>query len=196
MTLRTPHESPFLRGPVALSHLLLRQFVRAGDSVVDATCGNGSDTLLLAELTAASGRVWAFDIQQQALAATTARLREADCLDHVTIVHAGHETLAELCGNQNNAIVFNLGYLPGGDRSVVTRPESTLAALAQCLKILKPGGIILITAYPGHDGGRQEAEALDEWIARLPPTCFHAWRMGQTNVPDSAPYLMFIQKAA
>lgn len=191
-----PREIPLIRGPVPLSHLFIRQFVRNGDHVVDATCGNGNDTLLLAELAGSAGRVWAFDIQQQAIASTAAKLAAAGYLDRTELVNAGHDTMAEHCGKQVKVVVFNLGYLPGGDQTVITRPESTLAGIEQSLEIIEPGGIVVITLYPGHTGGQQESAALETRLARLFPTNFHVWRMGQMNVPDTAPYCMLIQKAA
>ena len=191
----TPHDIPLLRGPVPLSHLFIRRFVARGDRVIDATCGNGHDTLLLAELAGPNGRVWAFDIQREALEATAARLAEAGHGDSVVLVHAGHETMAEHCRGPVKAAVFNLGYLPGGDRTVVTRPESTLAGLEQALALIAPGGVVIITLYPGHEGGQQEAALLEARLTQLPPAGFHAWRMGQMNVPATAPYVIMIQKA-
>jgi len=194
MSYCTPDDIPLLRGPVPLSHLLIRRFVRRGDHVVDATCGNGHDTLLLADLVGSSGRIWAFDIQKNAIESTSGRLAEADHNSTVVLVHAGHETITEHCSGPVKAVVFNLGYLPGGDRSVVTRPESTLAGLEQSLEIIEPGGVVIITLYPGHAGGRQESIILETRLAQLPPAGFHVWRMGQMNVPDTAPYLILIQK--
>jgi hypothetical protein len=195
MSYSTPDDIPLLRGPVPLSHLLLQSFVHPGDRVVDATCGNGRDTLLLAKLAGPSGRVWAFDIQQQALEATAARLDEAGGFDSVVLVHGGHETMAGHCAGPVKAVVFNLGYLPGGDRTVATRPESTLVALEQSLEILEPGGVVIVTLYPGHTGGQQERTFLESRLAQLPPAGFHVWRMGQMNVPATAPYLILVQKA-
>jgi SAM-dependent methyltransferase len=185
---------PLLRGPVPLSHLLIRQFVRCGDHVIDATCGNGYDTLLLAELIGADGRLWAFDIQQKAMDATSSRLTNAGCSEYAELIHAGHETIALHCNGPVKAVVFNLGYLPGGDRKVITRPDSTLAGLEQSINILASGGIVAITIYPGHEGGCLEQAALEEWMTNLPPDCFHVWRMGQLNVPIEAPYFVLIQK--
>ncbi len=195
MTLFSPPEIPLLRGPVALSHLMLRQFVHPGDTVVDATCGNGNDTLLLAELVGATGRVWAFDIQSEAICQTTRRLAHAGCAGQVRFIQAGHETMAEHVSAGVAAVAFNLGYLPGGDRTLITRPETTLSACQQALTLLKPGGMVAVTAYPGHDGGDSEHAAVDAWAAALAPRAFHAWRMGQMNVPDTAPYFIMIQKA-
>jgi tRNA G37 N-methylase Trm5 len=196
MNLSTPHETQLLRGPVPLSHLFIRRFVRPGNHVIDATCGNGHDTLLLAELVGSGGRVWAFDIQEQALEATSTRLSEAGMSASVKLVHGGHEGIKEQCTGPVRAVVFNLGYLPGGDRSIVTRPESTCAGLEQSLELLDSGGMVIITLYPGHEGGPQESSALETRLAQLPPDGFHAWRMGQINVPATAPYVILIQKAA
>jgi SAM-dependent methyltransferase len=190
----TSHDTPLLRGPVALSHLLIRRFVTLGDHVIDATCGNGHDTLLLAELVGPGGRVWAFDVQQAAIDATAARLAEVGGFEAVELVHAGHESLAEHCRGPVKAVVFNLGYRPGGDRTIVTHPGSTLAGLEQALEILAPGGIVVITLYPGHETGEQERIALEGRLGQLTPADHHVWRMGQINVPATAPYVILIQK--
>jgi SAM-dependent methyltransferase len=194
MNVPTSSETPLLRGPVPLSHLLIRRFVTSGDHVIDATCGNGKDTLLLAELVGANGRVWAFDIQQKAIDETSARLTDSGCFTYVELIHAGHETIAAHCSGPVKAVIFNLGYLPGGDRKVITRPESTLAGLEQSLEILTPGGIVALTVYPGHDGGAGEQSALEVRLNQLPPNSFHVWRMAQMNVTDDAPYVILIQK--
>lgn len=194
MSYSTPDDIPLLRGPVPLAHLFIRRYISRGDHVVDATCGNGHDTLLLAELVGSNGRVWAFDIQQKAVEATAARLAEAGGFESAVLIHAGHETMAEHCSGPVKAVVFNLGYLPGGDRTVATRPESTLAGLEQSLEILEPGGVVIITLYPGHEGGQQERSSLETRLAQLPPAGFHVWRMGQMNVPSTAPYVILVQK--
>jgi len=194
MNLYTPPEVPALRGPVPISHLFIRQFVGSGEHVIDATCGNGHDTMLLAELVGPGGRVWAFDIQQKAIDETSARLTNAGHIRCVELIHAGHETIAAHCTKPVRAVIFNLGYLPGGDRAVITRPESTLAGLQQSLEILGSGGIVAMTIYPGHEGGCRERIVVEEWMAQLSPKLFHVWRMSQVNVAAEAPYFILIQK--
>ena len=189
-------EIPRLRGPVPLAHLVLRTHLREGDLAVDATCGNGHDTLLMAELVGNTGRVWAFDIQEQAIQRTAARLAEFGLAERVKLLHKGHETMFEHVSGGLGAVVFNLGYLPGGDQSVITRPETTLAAFEQTVGLLRPGGILAVSVYPGHDGGASERRTVDAWAAGLAPQAFHAWRMGQLNVPASAPYFVLVQKVA
>lgn len=184
-----------LRGPVPLSHLFLRTFVRSGNNAVDATCGNGHDTLLLASLVGATGHVWGFDIQHEAIAATDSRLTEAGLSDRMTLLTVGHEELASHIAVPVQAVLFNLGYLPGGDRNIITRPETTSSALVQSLELLAPGGVVVVTVYPGHSGGDDEQDAVESWAAGLDPKAYHCWRMGQTNVSPTAPYLLLVQKA-
>ena len=184
-----------LRSAVALSHFFLGERVKPGDRVADATCGNGHDTLFLARLIEPDGKVWAFDPQEQALANTRLLLDEAGCLAQTELAAAGHERLAEFVGEPLNAATFNLGYLPGADKSFVTRPEQTLAALEQAAQLLLPGGIITICIYTGHPGGAEEGEAVEQWAATLEPAAFNVWICRQPNRPASTPYVMLIEKA-
>lgn len=196
MTSQPVYDIPLLRGPVPLSHLIMRSFVREGDKAVDATCGNGHDTRALAELAGPSGRIWGFDIQGPAIVATGRRLSEAGLAGRVTLVQAGHEEMGRYVDGPVKAVLFNLGYLPGSDRRVVTRPETTGMALEQSRKLLAPGGIVLVTVYPGHDGGAGEQRAVEEWAAALAERNYHSWRMGQINVMPDAPFCILVQKVA
>jgi hypothetical protein len=183
-----------LRSAVALSHFFLGERVEPGDHVADATCGNGHDTLFLARLVGPGGKVWVFDLQENALANTRQLLDEAGCLAQTELVAAGHERLSEFIGEPLKAAVFNLGYLPGGDKNIVTRPEQTLAALDQAAHLLLPGGIITICIYSGHPGGAEEGEAIERWGAKLPPERFNVWVSCPFNRPPTAPYLLLVEK--
>lgn len=194
MTVPSSTTIPPLRGPVPLSHLFLRSFLREGNTAVDATCGNGHDTLLLATLVGACGNVYGFDIQQQAIAETGRRVTDSGFSDRVTLLQRGHEELAEHVAGPLQVVLFNLGYRPGGDRSIITQPDTTGRALEQSLGLLAPGGIILVTVYPGHSGGAEEQSTVEAWAAALDPRACHCWRMGQANVNPTAPYLLLIQK--
>ena len=153
------------------AHALLRGHVRPGDIVIDATAGNGHDTLLLAELVGDTGHVFAFDNQTQAIESSKNRLAQADLLQRVTCIHHGHESMAQYIPaalrGRTSTIVFNLGYLPGGDKLHITQRESTLTALKQAMDLLMPKGLISIIAYTGHPGGREEAEAIKQWAKGL-----------------------------
>ena len=125
----------------------LLQAVNAGDTVVDATMGNGHDTLFLAEQVGPEGHVCAFDIQESALESTRALLEAHHAADRVTLFCQSHAELAGSVPAGIAAAVFNLGWLPGGDHTVTTRTASTRQAVLAALELLKPGGIVTICAY-------------------------------------------------
>lgn len=183
-----------LGGAVGFSRLFLRRAVRPGDRVVDATCGRGRDTLFLAELVGESGAVWAFDIQEEALAETGTRLREAGCSSRVRLVHAGHESLSAHVTEPLRAVVFNLGYLPGKRGGAMTRPDTTLSALDQACTLLAPGGVIVLAVYTGHEGGDEEAARIEAWAGALPACEYHAWKSFQLNRSHTAPYVLVVEK--
>lgn len=143
--------------------------VRPGETVVDATAGNGLDTVFLAGLVGAGGRVVAFDVQAEAVAATRRALAAAGLDDgRVRMVHGSHERLGEAARpGEVAAVMANLGYLPGGDHGVTTGVAGTLAALDGALGLLRPGGVITVVGYPGHPGGAAETKAVIEWAAGL-----------------------------
>lgn len=186
---------PLLRGPVPLTHLLLPVFLHEGDCAVDATCGNGHDTLQLARLVGDTGHVWGFDLQQQAITATASRLAQSGMMERVTLLQTGHEELNIFVKTPIQVVLFNLGYLPGGERTIITRPETTVSALKQSLELLAAGGVIMITIYQGHNGSQEEQAAVESWGASLKMGSYNCWRMSQANATPDAPYLMMIQKA-
>lgn len=147
-------------------HLCLEAHLSSGASVLDATAGNGYDTLKCAQLVAPDGQVTAVDIQTIALENCRKKLAEAQ-LDHLCQFHLGNHALLfeHLHPPQPyDAILFNLGYLPGGDHSCISTPENTLLALEACDRLLAESGLLIVTAYRGHPGGLAEAEAVEQWM--------------------------------
>lgn len=153
------------------AHTALAELLVEGDIAIDATVGNGHDTLFLARQVGESGTVYGFDIQEQALDTAYKRLQEEGLTGRVSLYHAGHEAMAvvlpESVSGRVKAVMFNLGYLPGGDKQRITAINTTLAALEQALSLLAPGGAISVLAYTGHPGGREEAEAVKFWARSL-----------------------------
>lgn len=153
------------------AHEAIRAVLRPGDIAVDATVGNGHDTRFLAEAVGPDGRVYGFDIQAGAIAAARARLEEAGLEKRVILLRRSHGEMAvalpPAARGRVRAVMFNLGYLPGSDKRVVTASESTLAALEQSLLLLAPGGRVSVLAYTGHPGGREEADSVKAWAAGL-----------------------------
>jgi len=183
-----------LYGAVPLAHFFLKVRLREGDAVVDATCGNGQDTLCLAALVGEAGVVRAFDVQEEALARAAERLAAAGLAARVRLIHAGHERLAEFVPQAVQAVIFNLGYLPAGDRGIRTAAETTVAALKQAAVLLAPGGCILIAVYTGHAGGIAEWQAVEQWCAALLPQEFNVWQARQVNRSEAAPFLVVVEK--
>lgn len=190
------HSTVLLRGPVPMTHLFLQRYLQPGCLAVDATCGNGKDTLEMARLVGEDGHIWGIDIQQTALDRTSERLQEAGMRSRVTLINAGHQHLPDLIQSPVHLVVFNLGWLPGGAKELVTQPDTTLQALQGALGILRPGGLLLITCYPGHDGGATEAAAVADWCSKLPSRSHHVWQIGQLNVAEGAPFCLLVQDSS
>lgn len=155
---------------VERAHEAAATVLRQGDWAVDATVGRGKDTQFLAEQVGPAGRVDGVDIQAQALDAARERLAQAGLADRVGLHHGGHEELAALlpaaAWGKVRVVLFNLGYLPGGNKARVTQPHTTLTALEAAWGLVAPGGRVVVVAYPGHRGGAAETAALAEWAER------------------------------
>lgn len=173
---------------------LLRQRIAPGARVIDATMGNGKDTLWLAELAGETGRVYAFDVQQDAVERSRARLLEAGLLSRVQLIHDGHQHVLNHVQEPVDAAVFNLGWLPGGDKRCTTRVDTTLQALQGCLALLKIGGLMTICAYPGHEEGELERQAIEKWAASLDPVHYDALTKAYLNQPNKPPQLFAIKR--
>ena len=158
------------RSLTRIAHERLAARLTPGCFAVDATAGNGHDTLFLAQQVQSAVRVAAFDIQRQALENTNERLRQAGQVAQVELFHVGHQhMLRELPADWRGkvaAVTFNLGYLPGSDKQTITQADNTLMALDQALQLLEPGGLLSLLVYRGHPGGQEEAAAVAEWLAQ------------------------------
>lgn len=183
---------------LTMAHRWIAERVSTGGFVIDATAGGGVDTLALAQLVGAKGTVLAFDIQQEALDKTAMRLQQFNdqsTLATVSLIcdsHANMDKYVEQIGSVG-AIMFNLGYFPGGDESIITIPSSTIEALEQSLDLLKVGGIITCMLYPGHAGGDTEADIVQQWASNLPVERAQCIMYRQLQ-RHHAPYLIGIEK--
>lgn len=183
-----------------IAHQLLTETLLPGDWVIDATLGNGHDTLFLAECVGKAGRVFGFDIQPQAIQNTRQRLLEQGVTAGVSLFLAGHEHMLAYLPRQASgmikAVVFNLGYLPGADKSLITRSETTHSAMTAATELLAKQGLISVMAYPGHPGGDAEAEMLAQWCANLDTHTFEYQCILPTTSNSKAPRLFAIRKLA
>lgn len=175
---------------LAVVHGFWRARLRPGAFAIDATAGNGHDTALLCRLVGPAGRVLALDIQPRAVAATNARLAALGLAGVGRAVTASHARLAEWAAPAcADAVVFNLGYLPGASHRVFTRPDTTLPALDAAAALVKPGGFVTVCAYAGGQQGTAERDAVLAWADGLPAASFSVARHlfpGQPGLPPAA----------
>ena len=197
---------------------LVGERVRAGDGCVDATVGNGVDTLFLAERVGAGGAMFGFDIQAAALEQAMAKLEKAGCAARiwrggaeagaeavrgaagtVQLLLASHELMAKYVPQEWHgrlaAVMFNLGYLPGGDHRIITKPDSTVRALEAAFSLLRPGGIITVVIYTGHDGGTEEELAVRRWALGIDQKIAQVLDYHFINQHHMPPYLLAICKS-
>ena len=175
--------------PLQMAHAFLEEVVTDEDIVVDATMGNGHDTLFLARL---AKKVYAFDIQEQAIEQTTKRLAEAK-LDNVELFLTGHENVDQYV-ESIKAAIFNLGYLPSADKTVITQPHTTIQALEKLCQRLVTGGRIAIMIYYGHTGGDVERDAVLDFVSQLPQQEFTVALYKTINQINQPPFLVMIEK--
>ncbi|GEN82155.1 rRNA methyltransferase [Sporosarcina luteola] len=175
------------------SKRLMSATILPGESVVDATAGNGNDTFFLAELVGEDGKVFAFDIQQAALEATAGRLGELT--SRVNLILDSHADVDRYVNQPIGGAMFNLGYLPySDDKSIITKPKSTIQAIHKLLGMLKKGGIITISVYDGHDGGKEERDALLAYVKTLHQADVHVIRYELLNQRNNPPFLVALEK--
>ncbi len=187
---------------VKIAQLKIAEVLRDNDSAIDATLGNGYDSLFLANHVSGDGHVFSFDIQQAALDSTHSLLSKYNCRHKVTLFKYSHELIQEIIPADKTAniktVMYNLGYLPGSDKSVITQPDSTLLSLQSSINLLVKGGRITLVAYTGHPGGYEETEVITNWCCELPKTDFsiNTITTGErkNNLADSTPKLVIIDK--
>ena len=160
--------------------------------LVDFTMGNGHDTLYLCSLVPC-GTVYAFDIQEQALINTKKRLDEAGVTSDVVLIKDSHSKAKEYIDVEIDAGMFNLGYRPGGDKNVHTMHESTLCAVKDAVNMLKKGGVLVISVYPGHEEGKIEGEMLIDFLSQYDKKLYSVSRFHLVNSFD-APFVIAVER--
>ena len=177
------HRNPF--SATSMAHLLMAQVLSPGDRCIDATAGNGHDTVFLRQQVGERGEVTAIDLQSTAIDETDRLLREMGLQAGCRLVRGDHAELQHIVATEwvgtTRVICFNLGYLPGGDKQCTTTTELTLQALEAALAFLAPGGILVVTAYPGHAEGARECNAVAAFMDALPADRYAVYRYSTVN---------------
>lgn len=181
-----------IKRPIHLSHDFLAEVMDKSSVVVDATMGNGNDTAFLAQ---SAKKVYAFDVQEQAIRKTSERLAHLG-LSNAELILAGHEAVDQYVTEPVRAAIFNLGYLPSADKSVITLPATTLLALSKILKLLEVGGRVAIMVYYGHEGGDMEKDALLDFVRQLDQRLVSAMLYQPLNQVNTPPFLVMLEKLA
>ena len=179
---------------LSLQKYFILQHLGEGDTAVDFTMGNGNDTLFLSETVGETGKVYAFDIQEEALVSTAAHLKECGAPENYELICASHHRVKEFVKEPIKAGMFNLGYLPrSGKKAVTTLRETTMPAVEAALELLADDGILLIAVYPGHEEGSLEGEMLADYFPSLDRRKICVSRFNIMNSPTS-PYFFIAEK--
>lgn len=176
-------------------HHFIEQQVKEGDFCIDATMGKGNDTVLLSRLAGETGKVIGFDIQQEAVNFTEERLRREACPENYELLRVSHEKMAAYAKEDSvSCIVFNFGYLPGGDHSKATKAASSLAAIESGLKLLKKKGLMSLCIYSGGDSGFEERDAILEYVHKLDCHKYLVIQSEYVNRPNNPPIPVLVIK--
>lgn len=185
-------------GILPYARILLEKVVHSGDIAIDCTAGNGHDTLFLAKRVGENGHVYSFDIQEKAIEKTKKRIQDHDVEKQVTLLHESHDHLTDCIPASHQGkikgAIFNLGYLPGGDKEIVTKPDSTLASIEQLFRMLDAGGIIVLVIYHGHEQGKLEKTAVLHYAEQLNQEDAHVLKYEFINQKNYPPFIVAIEK--
>lgn len=182
---------------MTITKKIIKGYVKIGHTVLDCTVGNGKDTLLLASSVGKSGKVYGFDIQASAIKNTKSLLKKnnIDIDSRIVLIQDGHEHIDKYLKEEVDFVIYNLGYLPGGNKAIITKAETTLLSLEKSLRLLKPRGILLITVYIGHEGGIHEHLAVEEYLAELDQREYSVLKNEFINQKNNPPLLYIIEKS-
>ena len=184
-----------LKNAMQFSHQLLKEVVQPNDLIIDATMGNGHDTLFMSQLISKKGHLYSFDVQSSAIK-NTQKILIASKVDEnkISLIKDSHENINHHVTNPIKAALFNLGYLPGSDKSIITQPSSTLRAIKECMDLSIKHTRIIIVSYYGHPGGKKELEEVEKFIKKIDQHKFNCLKYEFINQQNEPPILFCIEK--
>jgi 16S rRNA C1402 N4-methylase RsmH len=178
---------------LSINQLLLSNSLVAGDTVVDATLGNGHDAQMLLNIIGPKGFLYGFDIQSSAIQSSQ-RLLDEQTSGNFKLIQDSHENLTSHISEPIKGFVFNLGYLPKGDKTITTEWKTTETALLQAMELLLPNGFISVTTYPGHENGREEDQSIETFFSSLDQKQFQIAQSQFINQQNNPPKLYWLTK--
>lgn len=188
--------SEFFTNSMNIAKEICKMKIEEGDKVVDATMGKGGDTLFLASLVGERGEVYSFDIQSEAIDATKEKLQKDNVKAKVNLILDGHENIDKYLEGGVKLVMFNLGYLPSFSHSITTKAHTTIEAVKKSLKLLIPKGVVILVIYYGHENGKAEKEALEDYTRSLNQKEYNVAGLEFTNQVNCPPKLLIIEKRA
>lgn len=183
----------YYKNAVSIARSICMKKLKAGDRAVDATMGNGKDTAFLSNIVGKDGVVYSFDIQETAIS-NTKRILENCTEKNVVLVNDGHENMDKYVANNVQLIIFNLGYLPGGNHNITTKCKTTIEALEKALNLIARGGAVVISVYYGHLEGKREKKEIEAYVSELNQKIFNVLKICFMNQINDPPEVICIEK--
>lgn len=175
-------------------HQYMDRFIKTGDICLDATIGNGNDIYKIAKLVGDSGKVYGFDIQKKAIENTSKLLEEENLIGRAQIIEDSHANIDRYIKDKLNFVVYNLGYLPKADKSIITNAETTIESLTKSLRLMGRNSLMLITTYTGHLGGKEEDYAVNKFLSFLDQRIFNVLINEFINQRNNPPKVYIVEK--
>lgn len=179
---------------VEFSHWILNNYLENNKVLIDATCGNGKDTLFLADKLDNDGKLYAFDIQEKAIKNTKSIIEENNYNIQIDYINDGHENIDNYVDEEIDGIIYNLGFLPGSDKDIKTKKDTTIESLKKSLDFLVEGGLIVVVIYSEHEGGREEKEAVLNFSEKLDYKKYNVLHYHFINQKKTPPEVIAIKK--
>ncbi|PAB61178.1 tRNA (mnm(5)s(2)U34)-methyltransferase [Anaeromicrobium sediminis] len=173
---------------------MIENCLHQGSVALDGTMGNGNDTVFLREKIGNAGKIYSFDIQDLAVENTRKKLDERNMLSNVELIKDGHENLDKYIKEEIDGAMYNLGFLPKGDKSITTLGKNTVIAFEKTLNLLKKGGLMVISIYYGHEKGLEEKNMVLDYVQNLDSKKYHVIKMEFFNQKNNPPILVAIEK--
>ncbi|MCY6370730.1 tRNA (mnm(5)s(2)U34)-methyltransferase [Clostridium ganghwense] len=187
-------DNNYLTNAMNLGKEICVKKLKNGDVAVDATMGNGNDTVFLSRLVGEEGKVYAFDVQDSAIKNTREKLKNHNINGLVELINDGHENIDKYIKEKVKVIMFNLGYLPRAEHKVTTKPDTTLIAIQKSLELLQKNGVVILVIYHGHEEGKEEKTVIENFAKSLNQKEYNVIELSFVNQINNPPILVAIEK--
>lgn len=187
-------EKNFLTNSMNLAKEIAKAKLKAGDIAVDATMGNGNDTVFLGRLVGERGKIYSFDVQSIAIENTKKRIIDNKINTKIELINDGHQNMDVYIKEKVKLVMFNLGYLPNAEHNITTKADTTIIAIKKSLDILEKNGVVIIVIYHGHENGKLEKVAVEEFASTLNQKEYNVMKLMFINQINNPPMLIAIEK--